>query len=172
MNKSKKSIPKYYWDANVFLHLIDETSGKIDVLHAILEKANRGEVVIYCSVLNITEVAYGHEERIKKKLSDETLKKIDKLWHPKSPIKLVEITQTTLLKSRELIRKFAGDGKTGLRSADSIHLATAIILDVDEFHCYEKQDRLKKYGNEIGLLVKQPDLEQMLLTNDYENNSE
>lgn len=169
MNKPKKNIPKYYWDANVFLHLIDESSDKIDVLTSILEQANKGEVFVCCSVLNIVEVAYGQEERIKESLDDATLTKINKLWHPNSPIKLIEINQTTLLKSRELIRMCIKDGITGLRSADSIHLATASLMNVDEFHCYEKETRMKKFGDKLGLSVKNPQLDQMFLTENEES---
>ncbi len=168
MNKPKKNVPKYYWDANVFLHLIDETSDKIDVLNAILNKASNNEVIIYSSVLNITEVAYGQEERMQGNLSPDVIEKIDKLWHPSSPIKLVEIHQTILLKSRELIRLCAKEGLTGLRSADSIHLATAQNMNVDEFHCYEKENKLKKYAEKINLLVKKPELDQMFLSDEYE----
>lgn len=172
MKKSKKSIQKYYWDANVFLHLIDETSDKIGVLQAFLQKAHDKEVIIYSSALNITEVAYGHEERIKQELSEDLLKKIDKLWHPSSPITLVDIHPPILFKARALIRLCRANGLTGLRSADSIHLATAQNMDVDVFHCYESAKKLVKYGELINMVIKEPELDQPLLFDNEQKEEE
>ena len=64
--------PRYvYWDANCFLHYINESAEHIDTLQGILtEVENSGDYKIITSTLTITEVAHTEQERLNRALDD------------------------------------------------------------------------------------------------------
>jgi predicted nucleic acid-binding protein len=147
-------VKRLYWDACIFLDYIDEVPDRMGVLDALLEQCEAGNVEIWTSQLSITEVAFAAVEKKDQELDPSILAKIDKLWHPESPITLVEIHEVILRKAREILRTSASHGRSGLRSADVIHVATALHHGIPTFHT--RDDRMTKLDQFDGLTVVVP----------------
>ena len=157
MADPKRSI---YWDSCTFVSFIDETAGRTQDLRAIMEEARNKEVVIYTSAISITEVAFKTAEQ-SGGLDREVEDKIDKLWHPSSPVRVVDYSRLVAYDARELLRKKLELGFS-LKPLDAIHIATAIRAKVDELQTYDA--KLKKWGEPLGLKITEPKPFQMLLT--------
>jgi predicted nucleic acid-binding protein len=145
MTKGKEDPKRYYWDACVFLSGINANPERLPIVEGILDDCDQGKAEVYTSILSIAEVAFAETEKSNKTLDEATRKKIDKLWLPPSPIKLIEIHEFVLWDARDLIRKAIENGTT-LKPADAIHLATANRLPVDAIHTYDD-----KLANHKGL---------------------
>jgi len=136
MAKQTPPPRRLYWDACVFLALINENEDRIPTIRAILDDADVGNVEIFTSYLTITEVAYAESEKKSVLLDEKIQERIGKLWLPPSPIKLVEINPFVILGAKDLIREAIAGGFP-LKPADAIHLATATRMAVEEFHTYD-----------------------------------
>jgi predicted nucleic acid-binding protein len=80
--------------------------------------------------------------------------KIDELWKPASPIKLVEVHPAIVRDARGLIRAAVAAGRSGLRAADAIHLATAERMGAAEFHTYDTG--LPKHLPDVSFMIREP----------------
>jgi predicted nucleic acid-binding protein len=142
-----------YWDACVFLAWINDESGRATVVDSLLRSAWAGELQIVTSVISVTEVALAADEKQSGSLSSATLAKIEKLWEPPSPIKLVEVHRLIATAARDLMRQATPSGLQ-LKPPDAIHLSTAPRVGCDEFLTYDP--KLQKYAGQIGLPVREP----------------
>ena len=149
-----KEPTRYYWDACVFLYVIDANPNHMPILKAMLEDCDKGEIEIYTSTLSITEVAFAQAEKDIQFLDPAIEEKIDKLWFPPSPIKLVEIHTFITFKAKILIRNAVTRGWS-LKPADAIHLATAQDADIFECHTYDNE-WLDKYFKLVTYKITQP----------------
>lgn len=156
MANAKRSI---YWDSCVFLSFIEETDGRAKNLRAVMEEAINREVELYASTISMTEVAFVTAER-SGGLDADTEEKIDRLWHPSSPIRMMEFTQLVAKEARQLLRKNL-ELDIGLKPMDAIHIATALRAKVDELHTYD--ENLKKWSEPAGLRIVEPMPFQTLL---------
>lgn len=132
---------------------IERTRDRITTIDQLLADAGSGKIRIFTSTLSITEVAYEKLEQDQKTLSQADEKRIDALWGATSPITLVEFHELIAYQAKDLIREIVNKGWS-LKPPDAIHLATAMSIQVDEFHTYDK--KLKKYGSITGLKIKEP----------------
>src|SRR5437762_1775954 len=82
--------PRVYWDANVLLSFINGAPDRLPDVETLLLEAEKDTIELLTSALSIVEVAFGAAEQNQHKLDEETKQRIDKLWVPTSPIKLVE----------------------------------------------------------------------------------
>ncbi len=156
MPEFKRSV---YWDSCAFLSFIEETDGRVESLRAVMEEAIKREVALYTSAISITEVAFVAAEH-SGGLDEDTEQKIDKLWHPSSPVQVVEYTQLIAIQARQLLRQKLDLG-ISLKPMDAIHIATALRAQVDELHTYD--DRMKKWREHTGIRIVEPAPVQMLL---------
>lgn len=154
MSSNLQIVHRYYWDADVLISYVAGIPGRVEILDDLLADAEKKQAEIMTSVLTITEVAYVNAEQAKKKLDPATEAKIELLWHPDSPIKLVEMHEGIARDARGLIRKAVAKG-WGLRSADAIHLATASRLGVTEMHTYETK-KLPRWTPLVGFKIREP----------------
>jgi predicted nucleic acid-binding protein len=152
-SKEKENPRRYYWDAGVFLSGINANADRVPVIEAILDDCDQGKAEIYTSILSIAEVAYAETEKTSKVLDEETRKKIENLWLPPSPIKMVEIGEPILWDAQDLIRTALKDGKS-LKPADAIHLATAKRLTLDVVQTYD--GKWNGYAFLIGHPISEP----------------
>ena len=150
---------RIYWDADVWLSYINGMPDRLPVLDALLaESASpNGSIEIVTSVISQVEVAYAETERLKRALDPEVESRIDKLWADRQALRLVEYHEGIGREARQIIRTAVTKGWS-LRSADSIHLASARWMQVSEFHTYEL--RLIKYSNDIGFPIVAPYTQQ------------
>ena len=151
--------PRYvYWDANCFLHYINESAEHIDTLQGILtEVENSGDYKIITSTLTITEVAHTEQERLNRVLDDAELSRIDRIFLDDSVVLLVEFSQIIARRARDVMRI----GLTNhLRKdpRDCIHLASAQFLGAVEVHTYDKS--LWDYSEHLGIKVCEPHVQQ------------
>jgi len=151
--RKKKVIPVYYWDASVFLAFIKEEKERYETVTNLLEECDNGNIHIWTSTLSIAEVTRGKTEP-GKIVPMKTQNKIDALWEPPSKIKLIEVTQMVVKEARNVIRAIHGNAKTGIRSADAIHLASAIQKDIKEVHTYD--DTLPTFAAIVDLKIGNP----------------
>jgi hypothetical protein len=86
---------------------------------------------------------------------------IDDFWRPGSPIKLVEFYNLIADQARALMRQGVEQGWGSLKPADAIHLATAQLMGVTEFHTYDQ--RLLKWNGNAGFPVMEPHTPQGVL---------
>jgi predicted nucleic acid-binding protein len=153
MAKNKRVIPVYYWDANVFTAYIKKEKGRWETIEGLLEDCDNGDCIIWTSTLSIAEVTKGNTE-VGKIVPMKTQDKIDALWEPPSKIKLIEVSQIVVKEARNVIRAIHGNQKTGIRSIDAIHLASAIHKEIKEFHTYDT--KLPGFAKILDLDIKQP----------------
>ena len=146
------AVPRYYLDACSLLAMIDgEPIGK--TVEAVLVEATEGKIEVFTSVVSITEVAFSKIEQDKKKLSPEAEAKINKLWEPPSPVKLVDVHELISKNARELIRDAVEKGLS-LKPMDAIHLVTAQQMSVTEFYTLDK--KLPKFTTVVGFKILEP----------------
>ena len=163
MAKKKKVIPVYYWDANVFTAYIKKEKGRWETIEGLLEDCDNGDCIIWTSTLSIAEVTKGNTEA-GKIVPMRTQNKIDSLWEPPSKIKLIEVSQMVVKEARNVIRAIHGNQKTGIRSVDAIHLASAIHKEIEEVHTYDS--KLQGFAKILDLNIKEPHSDRLPFTED------
>ena len=160
-NSSKKRV---YWDACAWIALIqdenvwvanengEEQRGKMCA--EVLRDAEKGNVEIVTSALSLAEICkskavrrQGYEQRIRD-------------FFENSYIIVVNVDTYIGTEARELMQ----NGRTGLKPADAIHLASARVANVDEAHTFD--DKLLGMSETInrrdgrGLRIKKPHSEK------------
>lgn len=160
MSKSTSLPPKrVYWDACVFLSLIEGTPGRIPIIEALVDDCESGKIEIYSSMLSIAEVAFAKSEKDGKELSEEIGDKINRLWYPPAPFKLIEVHKTLVLEAQSYVRN-AVPKSLGLKPPDAIHLVTAKKVNASVFHSYDDfKGKHEKVGEFLGIPIKQPKAE-------------
>lgn len=126
-----------YWDSCCFVSLIEGDPDRAPVLSTMADSAERNEIEIYTSILSIVEVAFAKTERDGRLLEEEVEAKIDRLWRPGSPFKLVELFPALAVRARDLMRHVIPTGGKIPKPADAIHLVTAERIGATLFHTYD-----------------------------------
>jgi len=155
MAKDNKDTPRFYWDADVFLSAINGPKERLPIIEAILDDCAGKNAELYTSMLSITEVAFAGSEKESCRLNDTIEEKINKLWYPPSPVKLVEISEFVILEAKKLMREAIQKGWS-LKPADAIHLATAKRVSPIEIHTYESG--WIKYSDMVGCKICEPQI--------------
>lgn len=132
---------RVYWDACTFLGLLNQESGRTNDCTAVWKEAEKGETWIYTSFFGFAEIFKVKCERKAKPLTDEYDKKIEQLLRQKW-IRPVVVDEKISFAARQLLRGHEECKKP----SDGIHLATALALNVDEMHTFDKSDLLKLDG--------------------------
>ena len=113
-----------YWDACVFLDLIEGDEERRHGIEAVLDEAGKGRFLIHTSVLTIAEVMYAKSEKDNAILDRDIECKIRALWQPGSPFTLVDVFRGIVEDAQELSRESMAN-KASVKPADAIHLAAA-----------------------------------------------
>lgn len=137
----------------MFLAWVKEEPGRVGHVEALMDEAVAGRLKIVTSVLSITEVALAASAKDPAALDADTLKKIDALWLPPSPVTLAEFHRLIAADARDLVRK-AALASQSLKPPDAIHLSTAARTACDEFLTY---DALQAYEPLVKIPVREPD---------------
>lgn len=156
MGRPGKSV-LHYWDACLFIDLLNGTPGRIDTLRNLWSELHdpARKVIAVTSVLTIAEVVKSETEKLQHKLDPEARKKIDSFWRKESPVQLVEAYQRVVEDARDLMRQTvewtAGDK---LKPFDAIHLATAKRRGCRRFLTYDS--RLQALDGKLGIAIEFP----------------
>ena len=132
---------KVYWDSCVWISLINQEAGRVENCQAMVEAARKGEVSIWTSSLSLTEV-------FKKKCSGvngqiEGSKDPDfEAFIEQDFVTEVQVDHDIAVVARRLLRS----NQQLKKPADAIHLATAVLYNLDEFHTYDGDNLLPLDG--------------------------
>jgi len=131
------SARRLYWDSCVFLGLINQEAGKVNDSTAVWREAERGEALIYTSFFTFAEVFKVKGEGPAKPLTEDEDKKIETLLRQKW-IRPILVDERIGVLARRLMRSHQECKKP----SDGIHLASALVLNVDQMHTYDSADLL------------------------------
>lgn len=139
-----KGKPKYYWDANVFIAWIKNESrsesGEMKGLEEIVYEIDSGKAILVTSVLTTTEVFSGN-------LTTEQKQRFDSVFKRPSTVRIN--VDTNISQKASEIREYYKESGQNIKTPDAIHLATALLLQVDAFHTFEDK-LLELDGNVMG----------------------
>ncbi|MER8653432.1 PIN domain-containing protein [Mesorhizobium sp. M0847] len=149
-------MPNYYWDACMWIALIQREPGRFEACQHIIERAQRGEVKIWTSAFTLAEVYKPNKE------SDLLSEPDDKAFEDyieQDFVTLVQVDMDIGVAARRLLRKHASIRKP----QDAIHIATALLNNVDELHTFDRNDMLaldgrlnRADGTKLRIVTPQP----------------
>lgn len=108
---------------------------------AVWREAEKGKAVIYTSFFAFTEVFKAKCEGPAKPLSEDDDKRVEEFLRQRW-IKPVVVDELIAVAARRLMRHHMECKKP----TDGVHLATALVLNVDEMHTFDGSDLLKLSG--------------------------
>lgn len=134
--------PRYYWDACAWIALIQQEQGRFEQLQYIIDEARAGSVEIWTSYFTLAEVykrPCGQPEQVgliaaqDQPFEDFILQ---------SFVQRVQVDFEVGVLARRLLRTYPVIAKP----QDGIHLATALIYNVDELHTFDRENLLGLTG--------------------------
>ena len=130
-------VPRYYWDACAWIGLIQQESGRFDSLSFVIEEAKAGRVEIWTSNFTLAEVFKRPCDGENKGLATaEDVSFEDYVLQDFVTRAQVDLDVGTF--ARRLLRAYPEIKKP----QDAIHLATALLNNIDELHTYDRNDLL------------------------------
>lgn len=135
---------RVYWDACVFLGLLNQEPYKANACTAVWQEAERGETLIVTSFLTFAEVFRARCEGPARPLRVEDERSVDQLLGQRW-IRAALVDERVAVAARRLMRAHAECKKP----SDGIHLATAALMNVEEMHTYDHSDLLKLDGRTL-----------------------
>jgi predicted nucleic acid-binding protein len=135
-------LPRAYWDACAWLGLLNGEPEKIQSLEHIYELARRGQYEVWTSTIAYVEVfRLNAESKDVKPLKNENLDKIRNVIEQYF-VKLIPLDMEIGRHARQLRRElpeFQGAG-------DAIHLASAIVWNIETLHTWDNSHLLPWNG--------------------------
>lgn len=139
-------LRRVYWDACVWLALINGEPKRRRAVEYIYNSARAGTYEIWTSTMSYVEVfRIRGEEANPKPYPSAGLDKIDEVFEQEF-IKLVPLDVEVAKFARKLLRQHSGLKKR----PDAIHLASALRWPVDVMHTYDGNDLLHLDGKMKG----------------------
>jgi predicted nucleic acid-binding protein len=141
------TVEKIYWDTDCFLGHFQDEFGKAEKCDGVLERAERGDVIILTSALTIAEVLW---MRKGPRLAKDKATIVQKFFR-RSYIRVVNVTR----KIAESAQLHVWD--SDIRPKDAIHVATAIAYEVSALETFDA-GLIGKSGT-VGtplLLIREP----------------
>lgn len=127
--------PRYYWDACAWIALIQQEPGRFDCLNYLIDRAKGGDVEIWTSMFTLAEVY--------KRQCDGELKGIppkqDQAFEDlilQNFVQRVQVDFDIGVLARRLLRLHPEIRKP----QDGIHLASALLNDLDELHTFDREN--------------------------------
>ena len=133
--------PKYYWDACVWIGLINQEADKFASLRFVIEQAQKGDVEIWTSAFTLAEVFKKKCSGVQAGLESDGDEAFED-YLARDFIQRVQVDFDVGTAARRLLRRFPAIRKP----QDAIHVATAAMNDVDELHTFDGDDLLRLDG--------------------------
>lgn len=138
-------VPLYYWDTCLFLAWIkdeERPTGEMAGVREVIARVKRREVIIATSVITTAEALESSLPAGMSTLFLGVLKRTQQIAVDSHIARLAhDLRNWYATRSVEFNSKNLG-------VADALHLATAILYRVDEFHTFDRRNR----ANTLGLL--------------------
>ena len=129
---------KVYWDSCAWIGLLNGEPDKRSALSELYDRARKGKLEIWTSTFTLVEVyRTADESKEPKPLDPLNLRKIEEMYNQPF-VKLIQLDREIAELARLLVRTTSGLKK----HQDAIHLASAIVWDVETMHTYDRQDLL------------------------------
>jgi len=144
-----------YLDASVLVAFVSDEPARAPVVRQVLVDAADGKLQVRTSTLSVAEVAYGVWDEAAAAPTAEDEAKIDRLWQPGSPLLLIEPSLAVMRLARDVIRRGKAAGLAKLRSADAVHLASAMAM-ADTARIFTYDTRFAQWAEALGLEVSEP----------------
>ena len=140
-------MEKIYWDSDCFLGYFQDEEGKVENCDGVLQRADRGDVIIVTSALTIAEVLW---IRGAPRITKDKAEIVQKFFR-RSYIRVYNVTRKTAESAQVLVWDHS------IKPKDAIHVATAIYLTVDVLETFD-ESLIGKSGT-VGtplLLIREP----------------
>ncbi|MDE0331722.1 MAG: type II toxin-antitoxin system VapC family toxin [Nitrospinae bacterium] len=140
-------VEKIYWDSDCFLGHFQNEAGKVEKCAGVLQRADRGDVIIVTSALTIAEVLW---KRGAPRLTKDKAEIVRRFFR-RSYIRVYNVSRKIAESAQDLVWDHS------IKPKDAIHVATAINLMVDALETFD-EDLLGKSGT-VGtplLLIREP----------------
>jgi predicted nucleic acid-binding protein len=136
MRKKKPIV--YYWDSCCFIDLLSRTLGRIEDLETIRDAAEKGQARLVTSSFTLAEVIKTCGEGQPELSKDDEELITDLFTEPYVKVRAVDVEVARI--AREVHRI----GNT--KPADSVHIATALLMKAHELHTYDDKDMRNRDG--------------------------
>jgi predicted nucleic acid-binding protein len=133
--------PRYYWDACAWIALIQQEAGRVDSLTYVIEEARKGNVEIWTSNFTLAEVFKRPVDGAQKSLPQNKDQEFED-YILQDFVQRVQVDYDVGALARRLLRRFPVIGKP----QDGIHIATALLNNIDELHTYDRENLLGLSG--------------------------
>ena len=138
-------VSRVYWDSCCFISLIQQESGRYEAVQNLYDEAEKGGLVIHTSALTLSEVCRVRCDegagKPRNKLGEDGDAYLDRFFD-NDFFQITEVSPTIGVLARTLYRRHPEIKITN----DAVHLATAVIENVEEMHTYDGNDLLKLSG--------------------------
>lgn len=131
------TVPKYYWDACAWIAIIQQEAGRYDNLKHLIGLAEQGKVEIWTSTFTLAEVFKRRVDGGSTSL-DASKDKDFEDYIAQDFVQLVQVDVDVGTAARRLLRAYPRIGKP----QDAVHVATALLNDLDELHTFDRADLL------------------------------
>lgn len=142
------TVEKIYWDSDCFLAHLKGDREKAEQCDGVIQRGERGEVIIVTSALTLAEVLW---VRSGPRIPTEKAQIVRKFFR-RSFIRIHNVTRKISELAQDLVWEHS------IKPKDAIHVATAIHIGVDAFETFDK--KLVKKSGTVGkplLLIREPE---------------
>lgn len=136
------AIEKIYWDSDAFLGWIQNEEHKVDKCGGVLDKAERGEILIVTSALSLAEVLW---MRGGPKVPKEKARIVQNFFR-RSYIRVHNVTRKISEEAQILVWDHS------IKPKDAIHIATAMHLNIHVVETFD-QNLIGKSGHLCGTFI-------------------
>ena len=140
-------VDKIYWDSDCFLGHFQAERGKAEKCDGVIERAERGDVLIVTSALTLAEVLW---LRGGPRLPADKAALVQKFFR-RSYIRVYNVTRKIAESAQILV------WDNGIKPKDAIHVATALSLKADALETFDENliGKSGSVGNPL-LLIREP----------------
>lgn len=132
---------KVYWDSCAWLSLINEEAGRVECCRYVVAEARAGRIQIWTSAFTLAEVFKKTVEGKSASLPESKDIEFEQYIEQEFLV-VVQVDYDIGVLARRLLRKHPKLKKP----TDAIHLATAVLNNIDEFHTYDGRNLLPLSG--------------------------